>query len=88
MHGLGSRPLAPAFNAVMQEGRRWPRVGAASCHVDSLTHAEAAQIGLTQVVSAETGKMASSSRNAQVKPKFKKKKEKVRNAPFELNLKP
>ena len=64
---------------------------ATSCHMDSLTHADAAQIGPTQAVSAETGetaKMAGLSWHGWVRPKFKKKKKKVQNAPFELNLKP
>ena len=33
MHGRGSQASAPASDAVTREGRRRPRVRAASCHV-------------------------------------------------------
>ena len=76
MHGRGSGPSAPASDAATREGRRRLHVRAASCHVDFLTRVNAAQIGPTRAVSAETAEMAGSSQNGRVRPKFKKKKKK------------
>ena len=80
-----THPRLTRRDAATREGRRRLSVRVTLCHVDFSTRADAAQIRPTRAVSAETTEMAGSSRNGRVRPKFKKKK-KVQNAPFELNL--
>ena len=79
MHGLGSRPIAPASNAAGRGNTGGTPLTArrsVSCHVDSPTHTHVAQIGPTRAVSAKTAETANSSRNGRVRPKFKKIKKK------------
>ena len=67
MHGGGSGPSTPASFAVGRGRDAADRASvsrlAASCPVDFPTRVDAAQIGLTRAVSAETAEMAGSSRN-------------------------
>ena len=75
MHGLGSRPIAPASNTARRSNTGGTPLTArqsVSYHVDFPTHTNVAQIGPTQAVSAKTAEMANSSRNGRVRPKFKK----------------
>ena len=68
MHGRGSQASAPASDAATREGRRKPRVRAASCHV---TSPESSRRGGNRADSVRIGRIG---RNGRVRPKFKKKK--------------
>ena len=98
MHGRGSQGRAPASDAagrgnkggtpqttrpcrVMSRPATWQcpnRADAAQIGADTAEiGADAAEIGPTRPVSACIG------RNGRVRPKFKKKKKKVQNAPYD-----
>ena len=83
MHGRGSGPSTPTSDTAGRDNAGGTPQTARPCHVVPrhatwlfLTRTDAAQIGLTRAVSAETAEMANSSRKGRVRPKFQKKKKK------------